>query len=155
MFMSAVCKLPRLMDIDRSGERFALFADKSKIDGLGCFTSDFIPFGQFIAEFTGELISPAESARRRLGRRRYTLCALDQNWDIDGSVGGNCTRYINHSCVPNCEAKMQFGRIMIYALRNIEPNEELTVDYQYSYHSNRKVCRCREQACRGVINLSQ
>src|SRR5262249_826301 len=79
--MNVLRKLPKLIDIEHSGQRVALFAGKSRIDGLGCFTSDFIPFGQLIAEFTGELISPAESARRRLGRRRYTLCALNQNWD--------------------------------------------------------------------------
>jgi SET domain-containing protein len=32
------------------------------------------------------------------------LFALSDGATIDGSDGGNATRYINHSCRPNCVA---------------------------------------------------
>jgi SET domain-containing protein len=37
-------------------------------------------------------------------------------------------------------------------LRDIEPGEELLLDYGESYHSNRKRCLCGASSCRGRIN---
>jgi SET domain-containing protein len=37
-------------------------------------------------------------------------------------------------------------------LRDIEPGEELLLDYGESYHSNRKRCWCGAPSCRGRIN---
>ena len=48
---------------------------------------------------------------------------------IDGGVNGNEARFINHSCEPNCESVTRGKRIWIYALRDIQPGEELTYDY--------------------------
>ncbi len=54
---------------------------------------------------------------------------VDENHVIDALYGGNSSRWINHSCDPNCEAEEQDGRIFIKALRNIEAGEELNYDY--------------------------
>ena len=48
---------------------------------------------------------------------------------IDAKHGGNSSRWINHSCDPNCEADEEEGRIFIKALRNIRAGEELNYDY--------------------------
>jgi len=54
--------------------------------------------------------------------------------------------YINHSCNPNCGIR---GEITFVAIRDIEADEELTIDYaflddeDYSFH-----CNCGEQCCR-------
>ena len=44
-------------------------------------------------------------------------------------------RFINHCCSPSCTAKIikveGKKRIVIYALRDIEANEELTYDYKF------------------------
>ena len=48
---------------------------------------------------------------------------------IDGKHGGNSSRWINHSCDPNCEADEDDGRVFIKALRDIEAGEELIYDY--------------------------
>ncbi|HZS48537.1 MAG TPA: SET domain-containing protein-lysine N-methyltransferase [Blastocatellia bacterium] len=149
--MSAWHKLVRHQDHEETRQS-DLSIRKSNIHGRGCFTNADITAGQLVAEFTGELISSEESARRRLGQRKYSLCAVDDNHVIDGSVGGNPTQYINHCCEPNCEVIIRYGRVMIYAIRDIRSNDELTVDYQSSYHSNRKLCRCGAKHCRGTIN---
>ena len=125
---------------------------KSAIDGSGCFAATQFKKNQPVAEFIGEKISRAEGAARRRGRRRYAICALDEDWEIDAGVGGNYTRYLNHSCDPNCEARVERDRIMIYARRPIRVGEEITVDYETSYHSNRKRCHCGAANCRGTIN---
>jgi SET domain-containing protein len=105
-----------------------------------------------IAEYGGERISRHEVARRLKNQRRLYICGIDSYWAIDGSRGGNGTQFINHSCEPNCYSKVIHGHILIFALRDIEPGEEILLDYGESYHSNRKRCSCGARSCRGRIN---
>ncbi len=104
-----------------------------------------------IAEYTGERITNAE-AERRGQRRVLRISGLDQRYSIDGSRGGNGTHYINHSCRPNAYLQTIGGRLIVLALRDIRPGEEITVDYVSSMHSDRKRCTCRAPDCRGTIN---
>jgi SET domain-containing protein len=49
---------------------------------------------------------------------------------IDGSVGGNSARWLNHSCKPNCEAiEDGRGRVFMETLRNVMPGDELCIAY--------------------------
>lgn len=124
----------------------------SPIDGMGCFATLFFPKGRKIAEYAGELITQAEVERRVLGRRKHRICAIDEDWGIDGSRGGNGTHYINHSCAPNSYIKIVRGHVLFMALRDIRPGEEITCDYISTYHPDTKKCRCKSPACRGTIN---
>jgi SET domain-containing protein len=42
-------------------------------------------------------------------------------------------RYINHSCRPNAKPIGRKGRIVIVALRRIDPEEEIIYDYGREY----------------------
>lgn len=123
----------------------------STIEGKGCFSNTYFPRGRKIAEYTGERISNAE-AHRRAGRRRLRICAINGRWSLDGSRGGNGTHYINHSCEPNSYMKILYGHILFIALRDIQPGEEITIDYESTLHSNDKRCTCGAPSCRGTIN---
>jgi len=125
---------------------------KSPIDGKGCFASAFFPRGRKIAEYTGELISRREVARRLRTRRKHRICALNYYWSIDGSRGGNGTHYINHSCRPNSYMRITHGHLLFFALRDIRPGEEITCDYISTHHPDDYRCRCRAPNCRGTIN---
>jgi SET domain-containing protein len=125
---------------------------RSKINGRGCFANVFFPKGRKIAEYTGELISRRETARRTKHRRVLRICAVNAYWSIDGSRGGNGTHYINHSCDPNSYVRILYGHIIFFALRDIQPGEEITLDYVTSYHSDQKACDCKSPSCRGTIN---
>jgi SET domain-containing protein len=124
---------------------------KSPINGKGCFATVHFPRRRKIAEYTGERISD-EEANRRANRRVLRICAIDYDWSVDGSRGGNGTHYINHSCEPNCFMKTLYGHIQFYALRDILPGEEITVDYENTLHSDKKRCYCGAKTCRGTIN---
>src|SRR5215210_7975618 len=106
---------------------------KSSINGKGCFATVRFPRRKKIAEYAGERITDAE-ALRRSRRRKLRICAIDEQWSIDGSRGGNGTHYINHSCEPNSYMKILYGRVQFYALRDIHPGEEITVDYISTLH---------------------
>ena len=125
---------------------------KSSINGKGCFATRLFPRRRKIAEYAGERITTVEAERRARRRRVLRICAIDSRWSLDGSRGGNGTHYINHSCQPNCYMKILHGHIQFYALRDIHPGEEITIDYQYTLHSDKKRCYCGAKSCRGTIN---
>ena len=128
-----------------------LAVKKSHINGKGCFATAHFPRRRKIAEYTGERITDAE-ANRRANRRVLRICAIDYDWSLDGSRGGNGTHYMNHSCEPNCFMKILHGHIQFYALRDILPGEEITIDYETTLHSDKKRCHCGAKTCRGRIN---
>jgi len=128
-----------------------LSIEKSAIEGRGCFSTTSFKRGRKIAAYTGERITTAE-AKRRAGRRKLRICAINQRWSLDGSRGGNGTHYINHSCRPNAYMKILYGHILFIALRDIRAGEEITIDYQSTLHSDKKRCTCGAPLCRGTIN---
>jgi SET domain-containing protein len=129
-----------------------LTISKSPINGQGCFATIFFPRRKKIADYAGERISTAEAKSRAARRRVLRICAIDHRWSLDGSRGGNGTHYINHSCAPNCFMKILRGHVQFYALRDIHPGEEITLDYIMTLHSDEKRCRCQAANCRGTIN---
>jgi SET domain-containing protein len=135
---------------------------KSAIQGRGAFATRRIRAGQRIVEYTGEHITSDEGDRRYeetgMGRHHTFLFTLDDEIVVDGKRGGNESRYINHSCDPNCEAIIEDDHIYIYAKKNIQPGTELTYDYQYERRPDHTkedeefyACRCGTEKCRGTI----
>jgi uncharacterized protein len=125
---------------------------KSPIDGKGCFATQFFPKGKKITEYTGELITRREVARRVKNRKKHRICAINYQWHLDGARGGNGTHYMNHSCRPNCYMRITRGHLLFMALRDIHPGEEITCDYITTHHPDDYRCRCKAADCRGTIN---
>ena len=135
---------------------------RSAIQGVGAFATEPIKKGTKIIEYTGERISNDEADTRyddSTMRRHHTfLFTLSSRTIVDGNVNGNESRFINHSCDPNCEAIIDRSRIWIYAKRNIAEGEELAYDYQYEWRDDYTdddvklyVCKCGSKRCRGTI----
>jgi hypothetical protein len=135
---------------------------RSSIQGRGAFATRPIRKGSRIIEYTGERIDQDEADRRyddgRMQRHHTFLFALDDGSTIDGADGGNESRFINHSCAPNCAAYEENGRIFIEALRGIAEGEELAYDYSYARTKDTTkedeelyACRCGAPTCRGSI----
>lgn len=64
----------------------------------------------------------------------------------------------DHSCQPNCETQKWTvngdTRIGLFALRDIEPGEELTFNYNLACDGEtRKACLCGAPNCSGFIGL--
>jgi SET domain-containing protein len=116
--------------------------------GLGLFATKSIKRGTYIATYRGRRITTEESDRREARGARY-MFALNKRWVIDGSPRWNVARYINHSCRPNAKPVGRRGGIVIVALRQIEPGEEITYSYGREYLKlflDNGGCRCA--ACR-------
>jgi len=115
-----------------------------------------------VMEYTGEVISWDEAQRRHphdpANPNHTFYFHIDDQHVIDGKVGGNSARWINHACEPNCEADEQGGRIFIKTLHNIPAGQELNYDYGLMIDEpyTKKLlaeypCWCGSKLCRGTL----
>jgi SET domain-containing protein len=121
---------------------------KSGIFGRGCFARKHFPARKKIANYAGELIKGRRRIMARLNRQdAIKIISLNDDTAIDGTVGGDATAFINHSCAPNAFMRNMPGdRVAFFALRDINPGEEITMDYRDPDHP--EVCRCGAPNCR-------
>ena len=134
---------------------------RSSIHSRGIFARREIPKETRILEYVGEKITKAESVRRanarferaqKTGEAAVFIFDINKKFDIDGGVGGNVARLINHSCDPNCEAFIIRGRVWIYSRRKIAEGEELTYNYGFDLeHWAEHPCLCGSDNCVGFI----
>lgn len=127
-----------------------LVPGKSRINGRGCYAAVAFKRGRKVGELLGERINNREAARRVAQGGKIRICELDDRWSIDASRGGDATAFINHSCQPNCFSRVTCGHMLFFALRDIEPGEEITLDYTPSQHPGRR-CTCGAAKCRRVM----
>lgn len=109
--------------------------------GLGLFAGEPITRGTIIVEYTGNRITTKEADEKG---GKY-LFAVSSRTTIDGTPRWNTARYANYSCKPNAEAVMHGTRVMIEAMRRIEPGDEITYDYGKEYYKDLiepHGCRC-------------
>ena len=136
-------------------------ARESRIHGSGVYAIKAIPAETRIIEYVGERINKEESERRAWAQMDHAeatgdaavfIFTLSKKWDIDGNVSWNTARLLNHSCAPNCQTWIEGKRIFIYALRDIEEDEELTFDYGFDLECYEDhPCRCGSDECVGYI----
>ena len=135
---------------------------RSGVHGKGVFAVQDIPEGETLIEYVGEIISWEEAQRRHPhdpdDPNHTFYFHVDDDRVIDALHGGNSSRWINHSCDPNCDAVIDDGRVYIESIRDIEPGEEITYDYNFilpERHTpalkRRFPCICGAPGCRGTI----
>jgi len=70
---------------------------------------------------------------------------------IDFAKSPDPMRYTNHACTPNARLCIRQGRVEFYAMRDVAPGEELTVNYGETHHEGRLRCRCGAPGCVGRL----
>ncbi|XP_022738989.1 LOW QUALITY PROTEIN: histone-lysine N-methyltransferase, H3 lysine-9 specific SUVH5-like [Durio zibethinus] len=169
--------------VSQRGIRFPLEIFKTKTKGWGVRSRSWIPCGSFICEYTGEII-PDKESERRIGKDEYlfdignsygdhslrdtnTLGSSEGNecFTIDAAQVGNVGRFINHGCSPNLFTQdvlfdhdnKSMPHVMLFAMEDIPPLEELTYDYNYKIgevcdangNIKMKNCYCGSSECTG------
>jgi uncharacterized protein len=135
---------------------------RSAVHGKGVFARRAIRKGTRIIEYTGERIlwKKAQRLAPHDPKNPYHtfFFALDDGTVINAGIGGNESRWINHSCEPNCAPRSYRGGIYIYALRNLKKGEELFYDYNLEPADRRTkkleqlfACHCGAPRCRGTM----
>eukprot|EP00866_Antonospora_locustae_P000294 jgi/Antlo1/294/976 len=132
-----------------------LYADISKIHGIGIFAGQKIPSRTKIIEYVGELIGKKVADKRERfykenGISSVYLFKIFDDLIVDATLKGNLARFINHSCSPNSIARISHDRIFIYSTREINEGEEITFYYNFSTdeHDDTKLpCYCGHDIC--------
>jgi hypothetical protein len=121
--------------------------------GCGAVTEETIPAGAFVTEYVGELLYGIDAKARH--DKRYLVEMPTKLPDnnvlyVDARFFGNASRFVNHSCEPNCELQeWRWGnttRLGLFALRHIAALTELSFCYR-----GREVppfsCQCGAHLC--------
>lgn len=135
---------------------------ESKLAGKGAFAIRPIQKGERLIEYVGERITHAMADERydddSMDEHHTFLFSVSSRTVIDATRDGNESRFINHSCDPNCETEVKQGRVYIFALRDIRVGEELAYDYGYERSGDETAkeerqyrCLCGTTKCRGSI----
>lgn len=168
------------------GRQVKLEIFKTKDRGWGLRAKEKLHSGQFVDVYRGEVITNDEADHREAegekNKENY-LFSLDKFHDIvdpiyvvDGEFMGGPTRFINHSCDPNCaQYSVCYDRnnpyiydIAIFAIRDIPKDEELTFNYtdvdddeqsqemeknlkEAKIEKDSMPCRCGAKNCRGWL----
>jgi hypothetical protein len=116
--------------------------------GLGLFATQPIKKGTKIIRYFGPLLD-CHKEKDDAVENKY-LFQLNKRWTIDGSIRKNIARYINHACKPNAESDVnpRKKKIVIRAIKNIEPGEEINYDYGTDYFKEYlKPIGCKCDSC--------
>ncbi|EDN03948.1 predicted protein [Histoplasma mississippiense (nom. inval.)] len=140
--------------------------------GFGLRSPESIQSGQYIDRYLGEVITKKEADAREAaaGDPASYLFQLDffqeddECYIVDGKKYGSITRFMNHSCNPNCkmfpvsqyDAEQKIFDMAFFAIKDIPAGTELSFDYcpNYSIESSRYSdpqdvpCLCGEPNCR-------
>jgi uncharacterized protein len=127
-----------------------VYVKNSSIEGKGIFASKVIKRGEIISYFKGEKYKITNQSKQDALANPNWIAVGKNTWmDTNPPL-----RFTNHSCNPNASIK---GKVTLVALRNIQKNEEVTIDYSITEGDPRwfMKCLCGEKKCRKVVSSVQ
>ena len=129
-----------------------IYVAKSAISGKGVFAKRDFKKGDIISFFKGKPMTFFVHNKKDALSGQNWLGVGRNRW-IDSEQP---LVYINHSCNPNTSVK---GKVTLVALRNIEKNTEITMDYAVTegdlLWEMKEECCCGEKNCRKIIRSIQ
>lgn len=99
---------------------------ESETHGQGLFSKTRIKKNSFLGTYSG---------RQAVNDAMHVLWAEDENGEWEGRHGQNILRYLNHHHQPSCE----FVGFDLYALRDIDIDEELFIHYGPGFDSEEEI----------------
>lgn len=137
---------------------------KTEFCGWGVEAAESIRKGDFVIEYIGEVINDALCEQRLWdmkykGVQNFYMCEIRKDFTIDATFKGNSSRFLNHSCDPNCKLeKWQVEgetRVGVFASRSIKVGEPLTYDYRFVQFGPGVKCCCGALNCQGYLGTKR
>lgn len=121
---------------------------RRKDAGYGVFARAPIAKDEVIAVWGGEVMPKARFDQLPERMRRLSVQVEEDLYLVVHNEGP--ADYINHSCDPNAG---MMGQIVVVAMREIRPGEEITFDYAMTDGSDYDEfdCKCGAANCRGRV----
>ncbi|XP_074372844.1 histone-lysine N-methyltransferase ATX3-like isoform X2 [Apium graveolens] len=136
---------------------------KSGIHGWGLFAKRHIREGDMVLEYRGEQVQEWMANLREAlycseGKDCYFMNTREEI--IDATVKGNIARLSNHSCMPNCFARILSvngvdKKIVLFAKTDVFAGDELTLSYWFSEgetDESKIPCFCGTPFCKKFIS---
>ncbi|HUI40027.1 MAG TPA: SET domain-containing protein [Methanothrix sp.] len=125
---------------------------KSKIEGYGVFAGEYIPKGTIVFFYgKGDSFVPKE----RFQSSSEDEKELFYKYGVEDEAGNWLVKEddINHSCDSNILSLFVDGIYCDIAVKDINPGEEMTIDYGLFYSSFpwSEECRCNSPICRKIF----
>lgn len=124
----------------------------SPVHGLGLFAREAIAEREIVAVKGGHVLTARQWAALTpaLGPAEIQIAEGLVIAPVTRDERADSMLYTNHSCEPNLAIQ---GQIVLVAMRDIAPGEELTIDWATTDDSDDEIaCRCGRPSCRGTIS---
>jgi len=116
--------------------------------GIGTFATRSFNKGDILAAFGGDVMTYSELSGCSPERKSNCVQISKYLYLVPTRVGPG--DHINHSCTPNAGIH---GHLLLVAMRDIRPDEEICYDYAMTDTSDYDefTCLCNSPQCRGTI----
>jgi len=166
------CQASCSLRLTQKGVTAPLVVCRTGPKGFGVMTMKVILKGSFVCVYVGErvtedaLVQQENEKMRNLkshsGFVTYAFQIHDgsERFNLDSEYIGNVARFFNHSCNPNLRPIKVVGAssaksvptMCFFALRRIEPGEELTWKYVSGIKAKSgQICHCDAENCVGYV----
>ncbi len=127
---------------------------KIKVDenhlGKAVFSVEPIKEGEHILDFKGKKYTKSNVPKNMIGDSdRFMQIGVYRYLGPSGKEDD----LLNHSCDPNSGVYFVKGKVILKAIRDIKPGEEITWDYSTTMYKDdwSMLCRCGTKKCRKII----
>ncbi len=132
---------------------------KTKNKGRGIFTKKKIVAGTVIGDYLGKVIKLAEYDLEN-DKKGFYLMYLTDETGVYPDLSKPGIHLANHSCSANSWIYIYKGHTLFFALRDIDPHEEITISYLLSPNDPHcdpcpHLCKCESKSCIGSMHLSK
>lgn len=117
--------------------------------GSGLYAAQPVPAGSLLLLFAGDIVDVGQLEQMPADRRRFSI-QIEEGLYLATLGAVEPSDYLNHSCEPTAGMSGQIG---VVALRDLQPGEEICIDYAMCDGNpyDEFVCGCGAPSCRGRV----